>query len=572
MRRERGTVARLYRRFMAAERSATTARERRLLLETLLLGAVGAVSAVVFQLLLEGVQHVLLFGLAGYKPPGLPAEGGVPSQVIGGFGLWLVPFATTVGGILVGLLVTWGAPEAEGHGTDTVVRAFHRSGGALRARVPPVKLLASALTIGSGGSGGREGPVALISAGLGSTYARWRGLSEDDTRLLLLIGMSAGLAAIFRSPVGTALFAIEVLYWGMDFEARALLYTTLASVVAYALSGVFLGWEPLFRVPVSLQAPAISQYGWYAILGVAAGIVGTLIPEVFYRMRDLFRRLPVRAMWRPAIGGFLTGCLALVVPEVIGGGYGWVQEAIDGRLPVVTLAALVVAKPIALAFTVSSGGSGGVFAPTLFVGGMLGGLLGVTFHMPAPAFVVVGMAAVFAGAARVPFATMMMVMEMTGGYRLFVPAALAVTISYIVQNRLADVFRYHSLYEAQVRNRAASPAHRTEHLRLALKLLRERTGPLPKDIGRIDLVMLVQSGIPVDLPEGRQLTMTSLSTTDPRVGKMLDGSLRHDGGKEVLAVIREKTMLRPGAEVQLQAGDELLLLSQAEARKEGKAD
>ena len=265
--------------------------------------------------------------------------------------------------------------------------------------------------------------------------------------------------------------------------------------------------------------------------------------------------------WRPAIGGLLTGLLAIAVPQVIGGGYGWVQQAIDGRLPVLTLAILVFAKPIALSFTVSSGGSGGVFAPTLFVGAMLGGLLGVAFHEPAPAFAVVGMAAVFAGAARVPFATMMMVMEMTGGYRLFVPAALAVTISFIIQSRIAEGMRYRTLYEAQVRNRSASPAHHAEHLRLALQLLRERTGPFKVDVGRVDLSALLRSGIPVDLSEGRQLVLIPVKTGDARIGKPAGGSAAPGRSEEVFAVLRGPQFFYPGGGVVIAAGDEVILLS-----------
>jgi len=201
--------------------SPTRARQRRLIADSILLGVVGAVAAQVFTLMLRGANFLFLHVLAGYQPPGLPTEGGLPVQQIGVPGLWLVPVATTLGGLLVGLLVEKLAPEAEGHGTDAVVKAFHQADGRLRARVAPVKLVASAITIGSGGSAGREGPIALVAAGIGSWYASVTNRSARDRRLLLLTGMAAGLSAIFRSPVGTVIMAIEVLYSDMEFEAGA---------------------------------------------------------------------------------------------------------------------------------------------------------------------------------------------------------------------------------------------------------------------------------------------------------------------------------------------------------------
>jgi chloride channel protein, CIC family len=539
-------------------------RERRFLLDSVILGIVGAVSALVFQLVLRGAQDLLLLGLAGYRAPGVPAEGRDLHETVGPHGLWLVPLVTALGGLVVGAVITWLAPEAEGHGTDTAVRAFHHAGGRIRARVPPLKMLASAVTIGSGGSAGREGPVALITAGVGSVYAGLRRCSEDDTRLLVLIGMAAGLAAIFRSPVGTALFAIEVLYGGMEFEAGALLYTTLSSIVAYAVSGAFLGWRPLFQVPATLGEPPVTAYGWYVVLGLGSGVMACAVPETFYRVRDLFRRLPVPAAIKPAIGGLGVGLIALALPEVLGGGYGWIQMAIDGALPVSLLLALLLVKPVALSLTISSGGSGGVFAPTLFVGAMLGGVLAAACHQPAAAFTVVGMAAVFGGAARVPIAALMMVIEMTGGYHLLVAATLAVMVSYGLQSALSRRLRYRSLYEAQVAGRADSPAHHAEHLRAALRILRERREPLPADVGRVDLVTLLQSGIPVDLPQGRRLTVAKLKDAGSLTGKPLAPSGQLGASSEVVAVLRGETMLLPGPASVLQKGDRLILLSSAD--------
>ena len=462
------------------------ARESRLILDSVILGVVGALCAQLFTLLLHLAERLLLEGLTGYTPPGLPDEGGVLRQVIGPHGLWLIPLATALGGLISGVLVYSLAPEAEGHGTDTAVRSFHRSGGYLRPRVTPLKMVASAVTIGSGGAAGREGPTALFSAGIGSLYATLTRRPDDDRRLLVLVGMAAGLSAIFRSPIGTALFAVEVLYADMEFEAAALLYTMLASVVAYVVNGLFVGWRPLFQVPAGLPTPSGGDYPGYVVLGLGSGLVAALLPPLFYGTRDAFRRIPIPVHFKPALGGLGVGLIALGLPQVLGGGYGWIQEAIDGRLAMRLLLLLVFAKAVAFALTVSSGGSGGVFAPTLFVGAMVGGFLAQATGQSTAAFVVVGMAAVFGGAARVPMATLLMVTEMTGGYRLLVPAALAVFLSYLVQRLLSERFAYRSLYEAQVPARADSPTHHVELLQNAFRLVQGRMVSQPRPLGRLE--------------------------------------------------------------------------------------
>ena len=537
---------------------------RRLLLDTALLGVAGVVAAQLFNLLLDGARAVFLGGIAGYHPPGLPSEGGAPIEVIGPHGLWLVPVATTLGGLVVGILTRWLAPEAEGHGTDAVVRAFHQSAGALRPRVAPVKLVASALTIGSGGAAGREGPIALIAAAVGSWYATITGRSAAERRLLLLVGAAAGLSAIFRSPIGAAFFVIEVLYADMEFEASALLYATLGAIIAYALNGLVVGWGALFRVPPIAAFRSPLSYGWYALLGLAAGLFATALPLVFYRTRDAFRRLPVPEFLKPAIGALLTGLLILAFPQVIAGGYGWIQRAIDGQMTLPTMALLAVAEIVALSCTVGSGGSGGVFAPSLFIGAMLGGTCAALGSQPTAPFVVVGMAAVFAGAARVPIATMLMVTEMTGGYTLLVPAALAVLLSYLVQTRLSARVKYQSIYEAQVPLRADSPAHHAEHLTTALRILREEELS-NLDIGELDLVSLVRTGIRVELPNNRRLFVGVLRGKSPLVGTTIGASGRTLAGTDtnIIGLVRGETTLPPRPDTILAAGDRLIFIGDA---------
>ncbi len=541
-----------------------------LIIDTILLGVVGALSAQVFTLMLKGAETLFLKQLAGYSPPGLPLEGGVLKQVIGVHGLWLIPLATTLGGLVSGVLVYSLAPEAEGHGTDTAVKAFHRAAGFIRARVAPLKAVASAITIGSGGAAGREGPTALMSAGIGAIYATLGKRSDEDRRLLVLVGMAAGLAAIFRSPIGTAIFAIEVLYADMEFEAAALLYTMLGSLVAYVINGWFVGWQPLFQVPAGLSVPKFADYIFYAVLGVGSGVVATLLPAVFYGLRDLFHKIPLPPHIKPAIGGFLVGVMALVLPQVLGGGYGWIQEAMNGRLSAMLLLALIFAKMLAFALSVSSGGSGGVFAPSLFVGAMAGGFMAELFHQPPAAFVVVGMAAVFGGAARVPIATLLMVTEMTGGYLLLVPAALAVMLSYLVQTILSAPLKYRSLYEAQMPSRAESPAHEMENVCIALDQMCKPWVCEPNRVCHLDLMTLLKSGAALNLSDEKRLTIGILRPESPWVGKPAQASSWEElGGEfELIAILRAGKILLPHPNTLLQAEDRLLAITSHASAKQ----
>ena len=547
-----------------------TADRPRLLVDSIVLGVIGGLSAQLFTWTLRLFAKIFLFWLAGYHPPGLPGEGGVLREVIGPHGLWLIPVSTTLGGLLSGALVYGLAPEAEGHGTDTVVKALHWTGGAIRGRVAPVKMLASAITIGSGGSAGREGPTALIAAGFGSAYAKLLHRSEHERRLVVLMGMAAGLSAIFRSPIGTAIFAVEVLYGGMDFEAGALIYCMLSAIVAYAINGWFVGWQSLFQVPAHWSAVGVADYGWYAALGGVSGLLATILPEIFYRFRDAFAALPIPAWTKPGLGGLLVGLLALRLPQVLGGGYGWIQEAIDGRLALGLLLILVVAKMLTLSFSVSSGGSGGIFAPSLFVGAMLGGALAAVSHHPSAGFVIVGMAAVFGGAARVPIATLLMVAEMTGGYQLLVPAGLAVMLSFVIQINLSSFFKYNSLYEAQVVARSDSPAHVAEHIQIALRLLEKGKISLPPPITHVHLATLLQSGVALDLPDGSQLAIGALRPESPWVGKALQSRVLSGAvvDSKVVAILRGKTVMRARPETVLQPGDRLLLIASQQAQEQ----
>jgi chloride channel protein, CIC family len=545
--------------------------ERKLLLDSVLVGIVGGFAALAFAWMLRMCDKLFLVWATGYQGPELQSEGGTLHQVIGPHGLWLVVPVIVAGGLLSGFIVYTWAPEAEGHGTDTVVRAYHRADGFIRARVAPLKMIASAITIGSGGSAGREGPTALIGAGFGSVYATLRHRSDEERRLLVVIGMGAALSAIFRSPIGTALFAIEVLYGSLEFEGSALLYSLVASIVAYAIEGAFVGWKPLFQVPKSLPTPAPPDYIWYAALGVVSGLIATLLPFAFYKLRDAFQWLPISNKLKPAIGALGVGLLALEFQQILGGGYGWIQEAINGHMALKLLLILVFIKMVAFALTVASGGSGGVFAPNLYVGAMLGGAIALIFHQPSPDFAVVGMAAVFGGAARVPIATLVMVLEMTGGYRLLGAAALAVLISYLVQTRLSSFLKlkYRSMYEAQVPHRTDSPAHYAEYLRVGLNLLGKRKVLESDRLAHLNVMSLLRSGISIDLPEGRRILGFEVRPENTYIGQNVQKCSDEAGEDKVdiVVILRDHDVLLPNPESVFKPEDRVLAIVSRSGRE-----
>jgi CIC family chloride channel protein len=325
-------------------------------------------------------------------------------------------------------------------------------------------------------------------------------------------------------------------------------------------------------VPAQWAPTRLVNFAWYAALGLASGVIATLLPDLFYRMRDAFHAIPIPPWLKPGIGGLLVGLMALALPQVLAGGYGWIQLAIDGQLAFSFLLVLLFAKMIALSLTVSSGGSGGVFAPSLFVGAMLGGAFAAVSHHPSAGMVIIGMAAVFGGAARVPIATLLMVVEMTGGYALLVPAGLAVLLSYIVQYNLSRLCKYPSLYEAQLPDRADSPAHQAEHIRTAMRLLDHGNIPWPDQVTHIHLASLLQSGIELDLPDGSALTAITLNPDSPGstnqtsawIGKQIQSRPPSEAltGTRILAVLRGQTVLTPRPDTVLQSADRLLLITQ----------
>ena len=338
----------------------------------ILIGVVSGLGAMVFTFLLQTGTRVFTHDLIHMIIGARADQGflGIPLS------RWMMVWIPALGGLISGLLVFTFAPEAEGHGTDAMIDSFHRKKGIIRRRVPVIKTFASAITIGSGGSAGREGPIAQIGAGFASFLASVLKVSDKERRIMLLAGAAGGIGAIFKAPLGAALFATEVLYRREDFEFEALIPCILSSIVAFMVYTFYDGTATIFHIPYFSLATA-SQLPFYGVLGVLCALIGFPYVRFFYGVRDrFFRRLNLPKAVKPAIGGLMVGILALFLPEVLGGGYSWMQSAIDGDLAIRLMAVLVVAKILATSFTISSGGSGGVFAPSLFIGSMLGGAYG----------------------------------------------------------------------------------------------------------------------------------------------------------------------------------------------------
>lgn len=482
----------------------------RLIIYSSLVGIVAGLGASLFFLGLEFFQDRVLTGIVGYRPPGAGTEGG-GQWVLKPDNWWAILLVPTLGGLACGWLVYTFAPEAEGHGTDGMVKAFHRLKGHIRVRVPWIKAIASIFTIGTGGSAGREGPIAQIGAGFGSFLAARVGLSDWERRQLMLAGAAGGIGAIFRAPLGGALFVGEVLYSSTAVEFSALVPSVLSSVIAYSVFAAIFGQGFAFTSPEEhFVFHGAHELPFYLVFAVLCALVGFVYVKFFYGARDhFFRRLPIPLVLKPAVGGLLLGVVALVLtvtegyPHVMSGGYGWIQEALDGNMSIRLMAILVLAKIVATSFTISSGGSGGVFAPSLFIGAMLGGAYGQLCqqwfgpeYVPQPeAYVLVGMAGFFAGVAKVPLTALLMVSEMSGSYELIVPLMVVSVVNVaILSSRV-------TLYEEQVRSLIDSPAHLGDfvvdvlarlHVREVYKLPRQ-VDLVPQDMSLPGVMQLVAS-------------------------------------------------------------------------------
>ncbi len=425
------------------------------------IGLIAGMGAIAFDFLTQLGLRVFLDGMAGYRP--LPAPGEqhlfTPSTTV--FNRWILLALPALGGLLSGWLVFRYAPEAEGHGTDAAIQAYHVKGGFIRGRVPLVKMIASAVTLTTGGSGGREGPIAQIGAGFGSFLATRLGLSARERRIMMAAGIGAGVGSIFRAPLAGALFAAEVLYRDPELEHEVIIPAGIASVVAYCVFCMVRGWGALFQSPsFTFQNPL--ELGPYTVLALVLVAGGGLYVRSFYGIAGLFKRLKIPRALKPALGGLCTGLIGFFWPQTLSFGYGFLQQALNGELSTAFLLVLAVGKIFTTSFSIGSGGSGGVFGPSVVIGGALGGAVGQLFHHLLPgvvgnpaAFVVVGMAGFFTSVSNTPISTIIIVSEMTGSYHLLLPSLLVCSIAYAAS-------RPWTIFRSQVKNRIDSPAHAGE--------------------------------------------------------------------------------------------------------------
>lgn len=430
-------------------RDALNRTQAAMLLPAILVGAGAGLGAVGFRWLIEFFTRVLS-GHDDYSSAGHAANPYVP---------WLGPYfvllAPVVAGALYGPLVYRYAKEARGHGVPEVMYAVARQGGRIPPRVAVVKSLASALCIGGGGSVGREGPIVQIGAALGSTAGSLLRVREDRMRLLVACGSAGGIAATFNAPLAGVFFAMELIL--RDFTARAFGLVAVSAVTASVIGREFLGDERFLDLaPVS--AGHLAAYSLYVLLGAVAGAVGVLFTKVLYGVEDLCDAVwNGRPEWlRPAAGGLVLGAILLALPEMYGVGYPVLGKAAVGGYAVGFLLVLLVGKIIACSVTIGIGGSGGVFAPSLFVGAMLGSAFGQTMDGiapgvtgPAMTYCVIGMGAVFAGSARAPITAVVIIYELTGEYGIILPLMAAVAVATGVSHALSR----DTVYTAKLRRR-----------------------------------------------------------------------------------------------------------------------
>jgi CIC family chloride channel protein len=447
-----------------------------------LIGLIAGLGAILFHFLCGLGMHYFLDLMAGYRPSSPAGEHLLLPHTQTPFNRWILLILPALGGIVSGWLVYTFAPEAEGHGTDAAIDAYHHKGGHIRSRIPFIKTIASTLTLTTGGSGGREGPIAQIGAGFGSFLATKLKLSERERRIMMAAGIGAGVGSIFRAPLAGALFAAEVLYRDPDFESEVIIPAGISSVVAYCLFCLAFGWGSLFDSPgFKFQNPL--ELGPYMVLAGVLVLTGVLYVKVFYGVIDLFKKLHIPNHIKPAIGGLLTGIIGFFLPYTLAFGYGIAQDAIFNKVAIPTLIFLAIGKIFTTSFSIGSGGSGGVFGPSIVIGGAMGGAVGKLFHMLIPtivtqpgSFVIVGMAGFFTAVSNTPISTIIFVSEMTNSYHLLLPSLLVCSLCYLLAKRW-------TIFENQVKSRIDSPAHAGEFMMDILQTMKvENLTPLIKDV------------------------------------------------------------------------------------------
>lgn len=405
----------------------------------ILIGLGGGGFAYLFRQMINGAQSLFF------------DKGAALATLLGSGWVIVIP---ALGGLVVGPLVYFFAREAKGHGVPEVMEAVALKGGRMRLRVIIIKAIASATCIGSGGSVGREGPIIQMGSAIGSVLGQTLKVPEKTLRTLVGCGAAAGISATFNTPIAGVFFAQEVIL--REFTASNFTLLTLSSVSASVVGRMLLGNNPAFMVPpYELHHP--TELLFYIILGLAAAIIGTAFTRLLYFTEDVFDNLKIVPPYlKPAVGGVLLGLIGWQLPQVFGVGYETITEALSGNLTLNLLGILLLAKLIATSLTLGSGGSGGVFAPSLFMGSMLGGVLGNVAHSLYPAitatpgaYALVGMGAVVAATTHAPIQAILIVFEMTLDYRIILPLMIACVVSHF----LAQTLSRESIYTLKLTRR-----------------------------------------------------------------------------------------------------------------------
>lgn len=418
---------------------AVRASSRGSVVAALLIGAGAGLGAVAFRELISGVTR-LLTGHADYSVAGRSGNPHLPW--LGGAIVVALP---VLAGLVYGPLVSRFAPQARGHGVPEVMYAVARRGGRIPAPVALVKALASALCIGAGGSVGREGPIVQIGSALGSTVGRFVRVPQARLRTLVACGAAGGIAATFNAPLAGVFFALELILG--EFSADAFGLVVLSSVTASVIARSILGDIPFLVLP-RFAVHDVGEYGLYAVLGLLAALLGRAFVLVLYGIEDAcdtgWGRTGLPEWLRPGLGGLLLGLVLLAFPQMYGVGYPVLSNAVDGRYAVGFLLLLVVGKALATSLTIGIGGSGGVFAPSLFLGAAGGAAFGQTLHAVDPglvtqpgAYALIGMGAVFAAAGRAPITAVVILFELTGEYTIILPLMLAVVVATAFSHMLS---------------------------------------------------------------------------------------------------------------------------------------
>jgi CIC family chloride channel protein len=450
----------------------------------------------------------------------------------------LFPVAGSLG---IGYLLYRYFPNARGSGVPQTKAALFAREGRITLRTVLGKFFCTSATLASGIPLGREGPSVQIGAGIGSVLGRFLGLSTEQVKKLIPVGAAAAIAAAFNTPLAAVLFSLEEITG--DLYAPVMGAVVLASATAWVVLRVLLGDHPLFKVPqYQLVSPA--EFPVYAVLGVAGGVVSAAFVRLLLGMRARFLRFPQKTVWfQPVVGGLLVGVMGWFVPQVMGVGYGFVGEALNGRMTFQLMALLVVLKLFAVTGSYASGNAGGIFGPALFIGAMLGGTVGTVAHHLFPAYTatpgayaLVGMGAVFAGIVRAPMTSVVMIFEMTQDYAVIVPLMIANLVSLFIASRLQRAPIYEALAEQDGIHLPSAKTRQRYGQRQVIGVMRTASEALPAEITvREALERARSSKVPTWLVTDRRGVVGVINVSrlerelaegaDKTLGELVDGAI-----------------------------------------------